>query len=105
MPTDVCGEQKCTKSGIQTLKVRILYIIFSTSRLHPASDIKGKAPASETENAERARGAPRRARPWWQQSGPLVDRAVADPAAQHHTEDHLEDLCDTKRKEPFTLPD
>ena len=22
----------------------------------------------------------------------LVDRAVADPAAQHHTEDHLKDL-------------
>lgn len=36
-----------------------------------------------------------RAHPSWQlgqQSGPLVDRAVADPAAQHHTEDHLEDL-------------
>lgn len=26
------------------------------------------------------------------QVGPLVDRAVADSTAQHHAEDHLEDL-------------
>lgn len=28
----------------------------------------------------------------------LVHRAVADPAAQHHAEDHLEDLGRTERK-------
>ena len=70
----------------------MVYVVFSKSWLNPASYIC--CLEKEEEERENEIETVRSPLPSLAKMTRyfLIDRAVADPAAQHHTEDHLEDL-------------
>lgn len=73
----------------------MVYIVFTKSWLNPASNI---CDVSCSEKKRKENGTARTSFIGEYVGGPvaLVHRAVADPAAQHHAEDHLEDLTNKR---------
>lgn len=86
----------------QMLKLRMLYIVLS-KRLNPASNICDSS-WLEIKKKKKEKGWGRDCElvlPSWRpgrRAGASVHRAVADPAAQHHAEDHFKDLAGRTHK-------